>query len=100
MVRRMAEIVSDLFEAFDYSRSPEFLRSVAGKSAEFIAMKQRLITPMKRAEIQKRLGRALEKVWNCDDVFELVEPSRHAQIKELRNLLSEVSNLDDESQDK
>ncbi len=92
LVRRMAFIVNELYETFDYSRSPEFLRSTEGKSAEFKAMRQRLLTPTKRIEVQRRLGHALERVWESDEVFELIEPSRLGRIKELRNLLCEVSN--------
>ncbi len=94
LVRRMAEIVSELYETFDYSRSPEFLRSIEGRSVEVRAMRERLLTPIKRAEIQTRLGQALEKVWESDEVFELIEPSRQERVKELRNLLCEVSNPD------
>ncbi len=95
LVMRMAAVVSGLFDTFDYAKSPEFLRLVEGKSAEVRAMRLKMITPQRRTEIRKRLGDVLAKVMEADEVLELVEPTRHERIKELRNLLLEVSNLDE-----
>jgi hypothetical protein len=92
LVRRMAGIVNELYDTFNYSRSPEFLRSIEGKSAEFKSMREKLLTPAKRNEIQRRLDQALEQIMSSDEVFELIEPGRQERIKELRNLLGEVSN--------
>lgn len=94
LVRRIAAITSELFDAFDYSKSPEFVRSLEGKSEAFRAMKLKLITPQRRTEMRKRLGDALARVIDSDEVLELIEPGRWERIKELRNLLTEVSNPD------
>ena len=94
LVLRMSAIINELFDTFDYSKSPEFLRSLNGKTAEFRAMKLRLITPARRADMLKRFGDALVRVRESDAVFELLESTRHERIKELRALLSEVSNED------
>lgn len=92
LVRRMSTIINELFDSFDYSKSPEFIRSLSGKSAEFRAMKLRLITPMRRTETRKRLGDALAHFADSDAVLDLIEDNRHERIKELRSLLTEVSN--------
>jgi hypothetical protein len=92
LVKRMAAIIDELFDTFDYARSPEFLRLVEGKSAKVRAMRLKMITPQRRTEMRKRLGAALSKVLESDEALELVEPARHERIKELRNLLLEVSN--------
>jgi hypothetical protein len=94
LVRRMAAIIDELFDTFDYAKSPEFLRLVKGKSTEVQAMRLKMITPLRRTEMRKRFGEALAKVFESDDVLDLVEPARHERIKELRNLLFEVSNPD------
>jgi hypothetical protein len=95
LVRRMAAIIDELFDTFDYAKSPEFSRLVAGKSATVRAMRLKMITPQRRTEMRKRLGEALAKVLHSDEVLELVEPARNERIKELRNLLLEVSNPDE-----
>ena len=95
LVLRMSTIIDELFDTFDYAKSPEFLRLVEGKSAEVRAMRLKMITPIRRTEMRKRLGAVLAKVMESDEVVELVEPTRHERIKELRNLLLEVSNPDE-----
>jgi hypothetical protein len=95
LVKRMAAIIDELFDAFDYAKSPEFLRLVDGKSAEVRAMRLKMLTPVRRKEMRKRLGDALAKVLESDEVLELVESVKHERIKELRNLLLEVSNPDE-----
>jgi hypothetical protein len=95
LVLRMSAIINELFDTFDYSKSPEFLRSLNGKTAEFRAMKLRLITPRPAGRIMlKRFGDALVRVRESDAVFELLESTRHERIKELRALLSEVLHED------
>lgn len=96
-VRRMAAIVSELYDTFDYSQSPEFIRSIEGKSPEFRAMRQRMLTPMMRTELRSRLGRALEKVLDSEEVLDLIELRRQELIKELRTLLRNLSNPDSSS---
>jgi hypothetical protein len=95
LVLQMSAIVSELMDAFDYSKSPEFLHSIAGKSAEFRTMKLRMITPMRRTETRKRLGDAIAGIQASDAVFDLVEESRHEKIWRLRILLAETSNRPD-----
>jgi hypothetical protein len=92
LVRRMFAIISELVDSFDYSKSPEFVRSLSGKSDEFRAMKLRLFTPMRRTQTLKRFGDALTNVADSDAVLDLIENNRRERIKELRSLLSEVSN--------
>ena len=94
LVRRMAVIVDEVLETFDYAKSPEFLRLVEGKSAEVRAMRLKMITPTRRMQTHKRLGDGLAKVLESGEVLELVELAQHERIKELRNLLLEVSNPD------
>jgi hypothetical protein len=45
--------------------------------------------------MRKRLGDTLAKAMESDEVLGLLELARHERIKELRNLLLEVSNLDE-----
>ena len=90
----LAAITSELFDTFDYAKSPEFLRSLEGKSEAFRAMKLKLITPERQTEMRKRLGDALVGVIDSDEILVLIEPVRWERIKELRNLLMEVSNPD------
>ena len=92
LVKRMAAIVDELFDTFDYEKSPEFLRLVAGKSEAMRAMRLKMFTPQRRMQMRKRLGDALVKAMGSDEVLELLEPARHERIKELRNLLLEISN--------
>lgn len=95
IVIQMSAIISRLLDTFDYSRSPEFLRSVEGKSPEFLAMKLRMITPIRRTEVRKRLGDALANVLKSNAAFELVDEPRHKLLEELRTLLFQVSNRSD-----
>jgi hypothetical protein len=92
LVRRMAAIVVELFDTFDYAKSPEFQRMVEGKSVEIRAMRLKMLSPVRRKEMRKRFGEALARVLESDEILELLEPARHERIKELRNLLMEVSN--------
>ena len=94
-VLRMSEIAGELLDTFDFSKSPEFLRSLEGKSDEFCSMKRRLITPVRRAETLNRLDVALANVLDSDDALDLVEETRHWRIMELRAVLLEVSNPDE-----
>jgi hypothetical protein len=95
LVLRMSAIIDELFDTFDYVKSPEFARLVEGKSAEVRAMRLKLITPQRRREVRQRLGMALVKVMESNEVLDLLDPIRHERIKELRNLLLEVSNPDE-----
>ena len=52
-------------------------------------MRLKMITPQRRTEMRKRFGDLLAKVMESN------EPTRHERIKELRNLLLEVSNPDE-----
>lgn len=40
LVQRIAELISLLYDGFDYCNSQEFLESIQGKSPSFIAMKK------------------------------------------------------------
>ena len=91
LVRRMATITNELYDAFDYAKSPEFLRSIEGKSEAVRAMRLKLITPQRRAEMRKRFGDALTRIMESDEVFDLVEPSRHEQIS--RNYVAFIGSL-------
>ena len=76
LVTRMAAITSEVFDTFDFAKSPEFLRSLEGKSEAFRAMKLKLITPERRTEMRKRLGDALVGVIDSDEILVLIEPMR------------------------
>jgi hypothetical protein len=95
LIRRMSTITNELYTTFNYEKSPEFLRSVTGKSELVRAMRLKFLTPQRRAEMHKRFGDALVRVMESDDILDLVESSRHERIKELRGLLLEVSNPTD-----
>jgi hypothetical protein len=92
LVLRMFAIVNEMVDAFDYTKSPEFLRSVGGKSSEVRAMRLKLINPVRKKELRKRFREAMDNVLQSDEILDLVEPVRVERIKELRNLLCEVSN--------
>ena len=95
LVRLMATITSELYTTFNYANSPEFLRSVSGKTEAVRAMRLKSITPQRRTEMQKRFGDALVQIMESDEILDLVESSRHERIKELRALLLEVFNPSD-----
>src|SRR4051812_6912581 len=77
LVMRMAAIVGELWETFDYAKSPEFLSSIEGKSESVRAMRLKMITPERRSQMFKRLGDALARVMDSDDILALLDPRRH-----------------------
>lgn len=92
LVRRMAQIVKGLYDGFDYASSPEFIKSVEGKSEAFRAMRLKLLSPAKKTELRKRFGDELARILESPGIYDLVRPSEHERLKELRALLLEVSN--------
>jgi hypothetical protein len=93
LVRRMATIVEELYDGFDYAQSPEFLKSLEGKSESYKAMRLKLLTPAKKTEMLKRYSDAVAGILESDEVYALTEPDKHKRLKELRALLVEVSNV-------
>lgn len=92
LVRRMAQIVKGLSDGFDYASSPEFIKSVEGKSETVRAMRLKLLTAAKKTELRKRFGDSLARILESPEIYDLVKPSEHERLKELQALLIEVSN--------
>lgn len=87
-LKRIAEIVQLLYQNFDYTRSPEFLGLISGKSVEVIAMRRRLLTADKLEAVRRRLGKSLATLLELNDAYQLVEVGQHQQLDQLKLLAS------------
>ena len=86
-VTRVSGIIHVLYDDFDYTKSPEFLRSTEGKSEGFRAMKVRLLTSEKRAEALRRFSEALEGILDSEEARDLVPASQLPKLDELKRVV-------------
>ncbi|WP_395741022.1 hypothetical protein [Prosthecobacter sp.] len=93
LFRRMVAIAEELYDGFDYARTPESLKSLKGRSEAYKAMRLKMLTPVKKEELLKRFSDAVARILESDEAFELTESVKHERLKELRTLLLEVSNV-------
>lgn len=92
MHMKIGATLRDLIATYDFVESPAFNRVVSGRSQQFVEMKARLERePVKRREHQDKLLLALEALPLNDAAFDLVAPSRHAQLREIRETLAALS---------
>jgi hypothetical protein len=92
LVRSMAAIIRQLFDAFDYEQSPEFENKSVNKSPEVQQMLRRLLTPENRKAARLRLAEALSSVLDSNAAFDLVSLDKHALLLELRMLAGQLPN--------
>ncbi|PQO26657.1 hypothetical protein [Blastopirellula marina] len=74
-VHAMAAIVHDLLGAFDYAASPEYL-----------ATREKLLTPEKQREAAARCGRSLTELLTTNEAYALIPAARHPLLDELKRL--------------
>ena len=92
---RLAQLLSELFRDFDYTRSPEFERSVEGKSPAFVDMKKKFARePVKASEHRERYKKGLSDLLENQSAYELTPISLHDQLDEIRRLIYEIENPD------
>ena len=95
LVGRIARTVKSLYDDFDYTESPEFLRSIEGKSDRFAEMKRRLASdPQRRAEQRDRLAEALVELPDTTRLLALVPQRRRVEVDEITRWLSALRNPD------
>lgn len=85
-VLKMASIVDQLLDVFDYELSPEFATKLNGKSAEVQAMHRKLLSPDRRKHVLERFGRALTELLDSREAYDLVPADNHGALDELRTL--------------
>jgi hypothetical protein len=95
LVRQIARTVKSIYDRFDYTKSLDFLRSIAGKSDSFVDMKSRLVSdPKKKAEQRVRLADALIELPNSTQLLEMLPESRRAEVEDLARRVSALQNPD------
>jgi hypothetical protein len=95
IVREIRAHILPLRQSFEYTRSPEFRSSVAGKSAAFQGMQEKLARdPIKRQSQGERFDKALENVLNSDEAFELLPEEQHGVVLRIRALTQRLGNPD------
>jgi hypothetical protein len=95
IVRELRAYILPLRQSFDYTRSPEFRSSVAGKSAAFQGMQQKLAgDPVKRQSQVERFDKALERVLDSDEAFQLLPEEQHGVLLRVRALARTLGNPD------
>jgi hypothetical protein len=94
-VRQAGVLVQGLMKDFNYAASPEFDRSVAGRSESYRAMKASIMSdPVNRKELKKRFLDALSRALSSDDIYQLLPESKHAEVREVVRLILSLSNPD------
>lgn len=92
LVSRIAELISILYDEFDYFNSNDFQKSIQGKSPSFIAMKKKLLTPARLREKRLEFSRELEKLpGSLIAACELSPTSQHSLLRELCELIDHLS---------
>src|SRR5690349_15246588 len=66
LFRRMVAITKELYDSFDYSRTPEFLKTLEGKSEAYKSMSVKLITPVKKTELLERYSDTVAGILESD----------------------------------
>ena len=98
-VREIARLLKSLHDDFDYTKSPEFLTAIAGKSDAYQAMKMRLVSqPAHETENQVHFNLALHNLLASREAFELVPENRHADLTKVIELAESLSNPDQEAE--
>jgi len=88
-LEEMISIIDHLFDHFDCSRSPKFLKTQQGKSQEVREMQLRLLTAEKRAIARKGFGVAMAQLLESPTAYELVASECHPQLDKLKTLLTQ-----------
>ena len=95
IVRELRAYILPLRQSFEYTRSPEFRSSVAGKSAALQGMQEKLARdPVRRQGQVERFDKALESVLNSDEAFELLPEEQHGVLLRVRALAQSLGNPD------
>jgi len=94
-VKQMASLLSELFLSFNYEKSPEFQKSILGKSTKYREMKLRLISdPTKTKNYKRRLADAFIN-FNTKELGELIKTGEHEKVKLIYSIMEEISNPSD-----
>jgi hypothetical protein len=89
--RSMRAGIVAILAAYDYTASPDFLKSTAGKSEAAVAMKRRFESePVKRVAHRKKLVAALAALPESRAVYELVVVEHHEQLDELTRVIDSL----------
>lgn len=77
--------ISQILRSYDYLKSPEFLRSIDGKSEQFVAMKRKLESdPTRRAHHAKRFEVALCNLPTSSEAYDLLSVDAHVHLNAIR----------------
>ena len=95
IVRDLCELLIPIRRFYEYTRSPEFTKSLEGKSPQVQSMMRKLASdPAKKKQQLERLDRALEELLTSGDVFQLVSEEGHENIREIVRRVGTLSNPD------
>jgi len=91
-VRAAAISLRGIYEEFSYTQSPEFLRSVSGKTESYRVLAAKLSSePSKAAANKERLLVGLRELLHDDTAFQLVPENQHEQLSKARVAFAEVT---------
>lgn len=88
---KLAHYMNDLYKKFDYTKSPEFLKMIDGKSLKYIEMKKKIeLKPTKRKKNNLKFIDALREVETDDDIYNILDEKEYCKIDEIRKILKEI----------
>lgn len=90
-IGRMAEIIGNIYDSYDYLLSPEFAESLRGKSEKYCEVRSSLErAPQKKKVRKEEFIAAVRRLQQDKRIYDLVDSSRHAEIDEVVDLLSNL----------
>jgi hypothetical protein len=92
-VRRIRDLILQLYLDFDYLASPRFAAETDGKSSVFAGMlSKRYADPVQRKERRRQYAVALASILDDNDAYTLTRTAEHESLDRLCELLNALSN--------
>lgn len=90
-IKKIGELIAELYSPYNYFASPIFFRLIDGKSEKYRKMKISMeSSSLKKKKHNEDLMSAIRELQSSKRLYDLVEVSNHGKIDQLVNLLSEL----------
>jgi hypothetical protein len=93
VIRRLRDMIQNLYRDFDYTASPEFAALTSGKSVAYRSMlTKQCSAPERRNEHRKNYASAMALLLSNSRAYELTSPDGHKILDELRSGFTSLAN--------
>ncbi|MGD8914291.1 MAG: hypothetical protein PVJ68_16350 [Candidatus Thiodiazotropha sp.] len=91
-IQKIGDLIAEIYFSYDYFLSPEFLESVDGKSEKYRELKINMESSApKKQKNKENFILAVRELQDSERIYDLISPSIHSKVDEVRRLLSELN---------